>query len=38
MSLAYIVALNASLLGFAYYHDRKVESLKKQILNLEAVK
>ena len=38
MSLLYIICLNLALLGFAYYHDKMVGALKKEIEELKAPK
>ena len=35
MKMIYIIALNLSLVGFAYYHDKKVKSLQDEIESLK---
>lgn len=38
MSIIYMIGLNLALLGFAYYHDKMVGALKKEIEELKAPK
>ena len=35
MSLLYMIFLNIALLGFAYYHDKMMGALKKEIEELK---